>query len=166
MEWCGGQRTTSDVALHLLPCFRQAILLFAPVYNRLAGPRASGDSHDPISYITVRMLRFLMCAPTCSFIWNLRVWVQVPILGWQTLFSPNHFLSFKLQPVTGSFCHLNGIWQNTTATLYHLHWDFASSSLGKKYLTTYNIVFPLHCVHTKLCFQILTDRILVVSSSQ
>jgi hypothetical protein len=42
---------------------------------------------------------------------------------------------------------------------YQLHREFSSPFLGKKYST-------LHCVHIKLHFHTLTDRIIIVTSSQ
>lgn len=49
----GSQRTISGVGLHLPPRFRQAFLLFATVYSRIADPQESGKTPLSGSHLTV-----------------------------------------------------------------------------------------------------------------
>lgn len=54
MAACGGQRTTSWVRPHLVPCLRQD--LFPTVYTRVAGPQVSGPSPVLASHLAVGWL--------------------------------------------------------------------------------------------------------------
>lgn len=56
MNTCGGQRSTSGVGPHLLPCLRQN-LLFVAACARRAGPRAPGDSSVSTSHLPAGVLR-------------------------------------------------------------------------------------------------------------
>lgn len=53
---CKGKRTTSGTGPHL--CLFAPSLLFAAMYIRLAGPRASRDSPVPASHIPGRMMDY------------------------------------------------------------------------------------------------------------
>lgn len=51
MAACGGQRTTSWVSPHLVPCLRQDLL--STVYTRVADPQVSGLSPVLASHLAV-----------------------------------------------------------------------------------------------------------------
>lgn len=66
------------------PCFRQGVLLFAPVYDRLTGPQASRDIRVSVFPFTMECGSY-WDSPASNFTWNLRLWVQALPLGWQAL---------------------------------------------------------------------------------